>query len=335
MKKFLMFLLTLVLAVFLAACGASDDTDTEATDEPQQEETTEGEGAEEADEGEADAGTVEVTHELDPNPVVVKKNPEKVVVFDFGILDTLDALGVDQVVGLPKANVPSYLSKYEDDQYENVGSLKEPDFEAIHALQPDVIFISTRQSDLYEEFAEIAPTVYVGLDTSNYMESFKNNMNIVAEIFDKKDEVNEAIENIEAKIAEIHEKASALDETTLIVLGTEGKISAYGPGSRFGLIHDVLGFKPADEQIEASTHGQNISFEYILEKNPGILFVIDRDAAISEESSVKETLENDLVQKTDAYQNGKIIYLNPEYWYLSGGGLISVQEMIQEVATAL
>ena len=39
------------------------------------------------------------------------------------------------------------LSKYEDAKYANVGSLKEPDFEAIHALKPDVIFISGRQAD--------------------------------------------------------------------------------------------------------------------------------------------------------------------------------------------
>ncbi len=64
---------------------------------------------------------------------VVKKNPEKVVVFDFGILDTLDELGIE-VAGLPQANIPSYLSKYEDEKYANLGSLKEPDFEAIHAL---------------------------------------------------------------------------------------------------------------------------------------------------------------------------------------------------------
>ena len=34
----------------------------------------------------------------------VTKNPEKVVVFDFGMLDTLDELGIE-VAGLPQANV--------------------------------------------------------------------------------------------------------------------------------------------------------------------------------------------------------------------------------------
>ncbi len=42
-------------------------------------------------------------------------------------------------------------------------------------------------------------------------------------------------------------------------------------GSRFGFVHDLFGFKQADDQIEASTHGQSVSYEYILEKNPGYL----------------------------------------------------------------
>ena len=53
----------------------------------------------------------------------MEKNPEKVVVFDFGMLDTLDELGIE-VAGVPQANVPSYLSKYEDSKYTNVGRLE-------------------------------------------------------------------------------------------------------------------------------------------------------------------------------------------------------------------
>ena len=69
--------------------------------------------------------------------------PEKIVVFDYGFLDTLDALGVEGVVGLPKdSTLPEQLSEYADDEYASVGTLKEPLLEDIAELQPDVIFIS-------------------------------------------------------------------------------------------------------------------------------------------------------------------------------------------------
>lgn len=321
MKKFSIFAILMAFILVLGACGNKDAGNKET-------DSGNASGDNKAEETE----TITIKHELGEAPV--KKNPENVVVFDFGILDTLDELGVD-VKGVPQANIPSYLEKYASDEYTNVGSLKEPDFEAIHALKPDVIFISGRQADLYDQFAEIAPTVYIPLDTADYLNSFKENMNTVAKIFDKEDEMKQELADIDERVAGIQEKTSNMDEKGLIVLGTEGKVSAYGPASRFGLIHDVFGVKPADEKIEASTHGQNITFEYILDTNPDILYVIDRDAAIGEDSSVKTSLENELVQKTNAYKNDKIVYLNGEVWYLAGGGLQSMKEMITEIEDSL
>lgn len=318
MKKLTMMLLLAAVMVVLAACGSKEKEVGKTSG---------------ADTNEANA-TISIEHELSTSPVEVPKNPEKVVVFDFGTLDTMDDLGIE-VAGLPRANVPGYLSKYDDDKYVNLGSLKEPDFEALHAMKPDVIFISTRQAELYDQFAEIAPTIYVGLDYTHYMDSFKHNAEMIGEIFGKEDKVKSELADIDEKIAAINEKASSSSSKALLVLASEGKVSAYGPNSRFGLIHDVLGYKAADEKIEISTHGQNISFEYIAEKNPDVLFVIDRDAAVGNGASAKDSVENDLVKKTEAYKNNKIIYLNGEYWYLSGGGLLSMKEMIKEVEAGL
>ena len=89
----------------------------------------------------AQAVTIDVQHELGTTTVPI--NPKQVVVFDFGVLDSLDTLGID-VIGLPKGTVPAYLSKYAADKYVNVGTLQEPDFEVINALKPDLIIISGR-----------------------------------------------------------------------------------------------------------------------------------------------------------------------------------------------
>ncbi len=315
MKKWSFLALMVSMILLLAACGSKEESKTEIADAKQ-------------------APTEKMTIEHKYGEVEIDKNPEKVVVFDFGILDTLDELGVE-VTGVPQASVPAYLEKYAGEGYTNVGSLKEPDFEAIHAMQPDVIFITTRQAELYEQFAEIAPTVYVELDYTKYMESFEKNMNLVGEIFDKKDEVANSVEEIKASVEEVNKKASALDKKGLIVLANEGKVSAYGPSSRFGVIHDVFGFGAADEKIEVSTHGQSITMEYIMETNPDVLFVIDRNTAVGGEAGAEKVIENELVKKTTAFQEDKIIYLDPEAWYLSGGGLQSVKLMAEEIEAAL
>lgn len=315
MKKWSLLILVAFMMVVLAACGDTEEETTKAVS---------GEGNKEE--------TITIKHEL--GEAIVPVNPKKVVVFDFGVLDTLDELGVE-VAGVPQALIPDYLEKYAGSEYTNVGSLKEADFEAIHAMDPDVIFISARQSEMYEEYAKIAPTVYIQLDYTNYVESFTKNMETIASIFGKQDEMKSELEEINAAIESIKEEAGSSNEKALIVMGNAGKVSAYGPSSRFGILHDVFGYNPADEGIEESTHGQNITFEYILETNPDILFVIDRDVAFDSTTSAKSTIENELVKKTNAYKNGKIIYLNGGPWYLSGGGLQSLKLMIEDAKAGL
>jgi iron complex transport system substrate-binding protein len=317
MKKWSFLVVLVSMMLLLAACGSKEESKTEST---------------ESDAKTAAAEKMTIEHKY--GEAVIEKSPKKVVVFDFGILDTLDELGVE-VTGVPQAAIPAYLEKYAGEGYTNVGSLKEPDFEAIHAMQPDVIFISGRQAELYEQFAEIAPTVFVELDYTKYMESFEKNMNLVGEIFDKKDEVASALEEINASVEETNKKASDLGKKGLIVLANEGKVSAYGPSSRFGIIHDVFGFGAADEKIEVSTHGQSITMEYIMETNPDVLFVIDRNTAVGGEAGAEKVIENELVKKTTAFKENKIIYLNPDTWYLSGGGLKSVKIMAEEIEAAL
>src|SRR5699024_11919967 len=102
----------------------------------------------------------------------VEKTHLRVFFFYCGTLDSLDKLG-SEVAGVPKGNIPTYLEKYEGDDYENVGSLKEPDFEKIAEVDPDLIIISGRQSELYDQLQDIAPTIYLGVDTTRYMDSFK------------------------------------------------------------------------------------------------------------------------------------------------------------------
>jgi iron complex transport system substrate-binding protein len=319
MKKFVLLILVLFVAIFTAACGGAEET---ATNEKEQTASTGGETTQKE---------LTLTHQL--GETVVTTNPKTVVVFDFGVLDSLDKLGVE-VTGVPQANIPAYLEKYKDAKYENVGSLKEPDFEKIASLNPDLIIISGRQQEAYAELDKIAPTIFMGLDTSRYMDSFTENMTRLGEIFGKEEEVKAELATIEADIKTLNEKATAAGKG-LIVLANEGNISAYGAGSRFGIIHDVFGFAAADEKIEVSTHGQNVSFEYIVEKDPDYLFVIDRGAAVNGQSSGKELIENSLVENTKAFKEGNIIYLDPNFWYLSGGGLISVSEMVKEISASL
>ncbi len=288
-----------------------------------------------ADKENAEYKAIALKHDL--GEINITEKPETIVVFDLGALDTLDALGVE-VSGVPKDSLTDYLSKYSEDKYTNIGALKEPDLEAISELSPDLIIISGRQADFYEDLSSIATTLYLPIDNSNYIESVKNNITTLADIFEVEDAATEKLEALDKRTSEIQSKVKekASDKKSLTILANDGSISAYGPGSRFALIDD-LGFTAVDDTLDNSTHGQKIGYEYISDKNPDYIFIVDRSAAIGTEgaSSASKSLENDLVKSTNAYKEGKMIYLNPTYWYLSGGGLTSFGEMIEEIGKAI
>lgn len=275
---------------------------------------------------------INIKHEL--GEVSFNKNPKNVVVFDYGILDSLDKMEVE-ISALPKGSLPSFLQKYKSDKYTDVGTLKEPNFEKINELKPDLIIISGRQVDFYEELSKIAPTVYMTIDNEDYMTSFKDNMKTLGDIFGKENIVQKELKVIEDSVKDLNEKAAALGKNALIILSNEGSISAYGQSSRFGVIHNAFGFVPVDKNIEDSTHGQNISFEYIAEKNPDYLFVVDRDSVVDGSGNSTKTLDNELVKTTSAYKNNQIVNLDPQVWYVSVGGFTSTMKMVEEVANAI
>ena len=258
------------------------------------------------------AQAADITVENAAGKQVVPQNPQRVVVLDFGAADTIRALGVqDKIVGFPQSGkIPTYLSEFADKKYKNVGDLKEQSLEQINELNPDLIIASKRQEKMIDKFKEIAPVFNVENDYNNYYPSFQQNVTALGQIFGK--------ENV-AK-----EKLSALES------------SAFGDGSRYGMVYQKFGFKPIDNSIKSSTHGQSVGFEYILEKNPDFLLVVDRTAAITEKANnAQKVLDNDIIKQTKAYKDGHIVYLDAANWYLAFGGLESMEIIAQELDRAV
>ncbi len=263
--------------------------------------------------------------------LTVVSNPERTVVLDIGALETMRELGV-KPSGIPKKFLPDYLADMREDQdISDVGSVIEPDFEAIAALKPEIIFISTRQERFIEELREIAPTVFIGTDNKNYIPSFEKNVKLIANIFSKQDRAQEKLDSLNAKIKAAQTKFSQDPNKALFLIYNNGKFSAFGKGSRFGFIHDVMGIKPVLELEDESVHGQRVSNELIAEANPDYLFIVDRNAAVLGKVSSKEEVENQLIKQTKAYKNGKTFYLDPNVWFISGGGITSVNLMLEDI----
>ena len=267
---------------------------------------------------------------------IVPLNPQKVVVLDFGVADTIRALGdAGKIVGFPKAgHIPAYLVEFNQDKFKNVGTLPEPAFEAINELNPDLIIAAPRQQKLLDKLKEIAPVFYVQNDYANYYPSFQENVTALGKIFNKDAVAKEKLDALENKVAQVAKDAKG--KTALLVLVNESKISAFGDNSRYSMVYQKFGFKPADPNIKSSTHGMSVGFEYILEKNPDYLLVVDRTAAVTDKvNNAQKVLDNSLIQQTNAFKNNQIVYLDAANWYLAFGGLESMEIIAAELEKAV
>ena len=344
MKKW-KFLTAAALTLMLAACGSDEETSTkdEANEPAKTEETTS------STEAPAFPMTVsplsagsetEDGKSLTFEDVTFEEMPKNIVVLDYGFLDTLDALGVEGIVGIAanggKGNIPAHLKeKYVTDSVADVGTLKQIDFEKVAAANPDAIFISGRQAPFYEELKEITPNVvFIGSDNSNYVDGVFETVDLAAKIFGKEEKAEELKANLQAKVDEVKEKAAGY-ENALVAMYNDKKISGFdnGEDSRFAYVYNDFGFKPATTDIEASSHGSDFSYESVLSVDPEVLLIIDRTA--SDVDAIKADIENDIIKQTRAYKEGKIVYLDGVNWYFSSNGVTTETEKLDEILNEL
>src|SRR5690625_8000362 len=105
------------------------------------------------------------------------------------------------------------------------GASRGPDFEAISEINPDLIIISDREAEVYEETKEIAPTIYLPVDFENDTDSFNSNMETIATIFDKDDQMERELEEVDEKMNQVKKKGEKKEDEASIVMTTEGEIS--------------------------------------------------------------------------------------------------------------
>lgn len=351
-KKIMTLALSAVMAVSLAACGAGGNSDSSSSG------STSASGSSAVSDvssasAASDASTASSGEEK-PETITVKSlnankeevdlevpyDPERIAILDMACLDIIDSLGVgDRVVGSASTSL-DYLQDYvTDENIENLGTIKEADMEAVMACEPDVIFIGGRLSSSYDALSEIAPVVYLSTDTEiGVVESVRKNASTIAAMFGLEDQVDELMVDFDERIETL--AAFAEGKTAIVGMCTSGSFNVLGNDGRCSMIGREIGFENVgvDANVDTSTHGNEASFEYVVEKNPDYIFVMDRDAAIGTDGAqlAQDIMENELVQGTDAYKNGQLVYLeHPAVWYTAEGGVQALDLMLQDLETTL
>ena len=329
MRKLTGVLLAGAMAVSLAACGQAEEksnTSKKAETEQTKEKTPENVMIKSFN-GNNEEVDLEVPYD-----------PERIAVLDMASLDILDNLGMgDRVVGSASTSL-EYLTDYVDnEEVANLGTIKEADLEAVMECDPDVIFIGGRLASSYDALSEIAPVVFLSTDSElGIVKSVTKNAETIASMFGLEDEVSKKTEGFDERIKAL--KKTAEGKTALVGMTTSGSFNLMGNDGRCSIVGREVGFENLTAAESTSTHGNEASFETVVEKNPDYIFVMDRDSAIGADGAqtAKEIVENELVMGTDAYKNGRIIYLeHPAVWYTAEGGITALNIMLSDLENAL
>lgn len=274
----------------------------------------------ESDSGDA-AATRTVEHAR--GATAVPENPQRVVALEPLELDTAVAVGIVPVGAAIASNIsgaPAYLNV---DGVEAVGSVPEPELEAIAALEPDLILgTESRHSALYTQLSAIAPTVFIATQA----DPWRDNALLIGEALGRENDVAELLSSVDTRCDALSAEYGVDGETAqLIRPRDETTLSLYGPVSFAGSLLECAGFT-LPEQDWADGLQADLSPENVLSGRADHVFITAVDTA--ETSAVPEVI----ARNGAAFPS--VTLVDTSYW-VSGVGPQGAHAVLDDIETFL
>ncbi|GIG64636.1 ABC transporter substrate-binding protein [Phytomonospora endophytica] len=297
------------LALSLAACGKSDPPA-----------------------GQQTGDTHPVAHAMGTTEVPL--TPQRVVVLDTDKLDTAVTLGITPVGAAvaDQTGLPTYLGDAVG-TVQVVGTLTEPDLEAIEGLHPDLILgTKFRQEQFYDELSAIAPTVF----TEKVGITWKENFLLDGEALGKKDTAADLLGAYENRAETVGEDIDgAADLEVGIVRFMPDHIRVYGPDSFSGIVVADAGLdRPDFQKLNGADDKRfaKVSQEKIDDADGDVLFYCAYGADAT--AALEEVTDGSLWKGMSAVENGKAYTVNDEIW-MTGIGVTAANMILDDLAAKL
>lgn len=202
--------------------------------------------------------------------VEVPAEPQRVVALGWGDAETALALGVQPVgasdwVEFGGSGVGPWAEKLYDKAPEIIATM-EPDYEAIAALDPDLILDvkSSGEQQRYDRLSEIAPTVGPPKGGDNYLTSMDDQVTMISEALGKEDEGKKQLSDLDAQFAAAREANPEFQGKTVTVAAkTSEGWGAYVKGTERVQFMENLGFtqSPKIDALKAEGFSAPVSEE--------------------------------------------------------------------------
>jgi iron complex transport system substrate-binding protein len=288
----------LATALVVTGCGSGDDSGAEA-------------GASPAGSFEAFPVTVSTAF----GDVTVEEEPARVVALGWSDAETALALGVQPVgasdwLGVGGDGLGDWVEAGYDQAPEIIGTM-EPSYEAIAALEPDLI-LDTRSDgteERYELLSAIAPTIGQPEGVGPYQTTWQQQLEMVGQALGKAEQAEELQAEVEQAFTDAAEGHPEFEGTEVAVGAyTSEGFGAYVRGDSRVAFMEQLGFrnKEAIQDLATENFFVPVSEEQVslLDADLSVVFPIFVDAS--------EITSNPLWQTLPSVQEGHAVVLDDE-----------------------
>ena len=197
--------------------------------------------------------------------VDVPADPQRVVALGWGDAETALALGVQPVgasdwVEFGGTGVGPWAEDLYDEAPEIIATM-EPDYEAIAALEPDLILDtnSSGEQERYDRLSEIAPTVGVPEGGDNYLTTMDQQVDLVAEALGKEDEGKSLLDDLDQTFEDAAKDHPEFDGKSVTVAAkTSEGWGAYVEASSRVQVMERFGFTQSLKIDESKAEGFSV-----------------------------------------------------------------------------
>ena len=272
-----------------------------------------------------------ITHAMGSTEVPVE--PKRVVVLDTPQLDATAALGI-RPVGATRTDVSDDLPALagKPGEIAEVGTIQQPNLEAVAALRPDLILSSTvRHKDLYDELSAIAPSVFAG----TVAEGWKQNFVLFADALGRRADAERLLAEYEQRADAVGARlaAEAGNPTVGILRFLPDEIRIYGPESFSGSVLVDLGVDlPKAVAGLTGKIAATPSIEQVGQADADILFVTTYgDPAKSTAPAVRG---GPIWPRLPAVVAGRVHEVSDDKWMLAIG-VVGANGILDDIEAAL
>lgn len=259
----------------------------------------------------------------------VDRAPVRVVTLDTGELDTAVELGIKPVgtVDYGTDGLPAYFSPREIEGVEVVGTIQQPNLEAIARLRPDIILSSKlRHETLYSQLSQIAPTVFaerVGV-------TWKQNFDLFAQALGREEQAERTRARYSQRLAELNRALPLPRPSLSVVRVMPANVRLYQRANFLGVLLTDLGF-PRPESQNVDDFAAEVGLEQLEQANADVIVVAVFDAL--KNSNADAVLSSPVWKQLPGVQAGKVHRVDDQTWV---GGIgyhaaFAVMDQIEEL----